>query len=78
MKIIRDFYLKKFQFLEVKFSIYLNRRVFVMMLKIKLYTRRDGICNETEGNEMLSNNPSAQRMQQFDGCFPAITLNCCC
>ena len=30
MKIIRFFYLKIFSFLEVKFSIYLNRRVFVM------------------------------------------------
>ena len=27
---IRDFYLKMFSFLEVKFSVYLNRRVFVM------------------------------------------------
>ena len=30
MKNIRVFYLNIFQFLEVKFSIYLNRRVFVM------------------------------------------------
>ena len=30
MKNIGDFYLKIFSFLEVKFSIYLNRRVFVM------------------------------------------------
>ena len=30
MKNIRVFYLKNFGFLEVKFSIYLNRRVFVM------------------------------------------------
>ena len=30
MKNIRVFYLKKFQVLEVKLSIYLNRRVFVM------------------------------------------------
>ena len=30
MKNIRVFYLKIFGFLEVKFSIYLNRRVFVM------------------------------------------------
>ena len=34
MKNIRDFYLKSFSFLEVKFSIYLNRRVFVMFRKI--------------------------------------------
>ena len=32
MKNIGDFYLKLFIFLEVKFSIYLNRRVFVMYL----------------------------------------------
>ena len=36
MKNIRVFYLKNFSFLEVKFSIYLNRRVFVM-LKILLH-----------------------------------------
>ena len=30
MKNIRVFLSEKFQFLEVKFSIYLNRRVFVM------------------------------------------------
>ena len=33
MKNIGDFYLKIFSFLEVKFSIYLNRRVFVMIQK---------------------------------------------
>ena len=33
MKNIRVFYLNIFQFLEVKFSIYLNRRVFVMIDK---------------------------------------------
>ena len=31
MKNSRDFYLKSFSFLEVKFSIYLNRHVFVMV-----------------------------------------------
>ena len=30
MKNIRVFYLKIFNFLEMKFSVYLNRRVFVM------------------------------------------------
>ena len=30
------FYLKTFQFLEVKFSIYLNRRVFVMCFDVFL------------------------------------------
>ena len=35
MKIIRVFFLSEnFQFLEVKFSIYLNRRVFVMIHKM--------------------------------------------
>ena len=37
MKIIRVFHLKNIQFLEVKFSIYLNRRVFVML-------RTDCLC----------------------------------
>ena len=36
MKNIRVFfYLKTFQFLEVKFSIYLNRRVFVMGFSVE-------------------------------------------
>ena len=30
MKNIRDFLSENFQFMEVKFSIYLNRRVFIM------------------------------------------------
>ena len=34
MKNIGDFYLKICSFLEVKFSIYLNRHVFVMSLRI--------------------------------------------
>ena len=33
MKNIRDFLSENFQFLEVKFSIYLNRHVFVMMVR---------------------------------------------
>ena len=32
MKKYQNFYLKTFRFLVVKFSIYLNRRVFVMVL----------------------------------------------
>ena len=36
MKNIRVFYLNIFQFLEVKFSIYLNRRVFEMLIKLIL------------------------------------------
>ena len=34
MKNIRNFYLEIFPFLVVKFSIYLNRRVFVMLSKL--------------------------------------------
>ena len=34
MKNNRVFHLKIFSFLEVKFSVYLNRRVFVMVIKI--------------------------------------------
>ena len=43
MKNIRVFYLKIFRFLEVKFSIYLNRRVFVMISepkRQKTYSKR--------------------------------------
>ena len=39
MKNIRVFYLKIFQFLELKFSIYLNRRVFVMCVCLSLWCR---------------------------------------
>ena len=39
MKNIGDFYLKIFSFLEVKLSIYLNRRVFVM--RWELYSAAD-------------------------------------
>ena len=36
MKNIRAFLSENFQFLEVKFSVYLNRRVFVMLLNAAL------------------------------------------
>ena len=36
MKITRVFLSENFQFLELKFSIYLNRRVFVMRLSDRL------------------------------------------
>ena len=38
MKNIRIFYLKNCHFLVVKFSVYLNRRVFVMRGHIAMYT----------------------------------------
>ena len=38
MKNIRIFYLKNCHFLVVKFSVYLNRRVFVMVSKRKFQT----------------------------------------
>ena len=40
MENIRNFYLKFFSFLEVNFSIYLNRSVFVMQ-KLFLFELRD-------------------------------------
>ena len=43
MKNIRIFYLKLFTFLVVKFSVYLNRRVFVMDYKL-LDCALIGIC----------------------------------
>ena len=39
MKNIRVFYLKIFIFLEMKFSIYLNRRVFVMTVMRSLFPK---------------------------------------
>ena len=39
MKNIRIFLAENFPFLMVKFSVYLNRRVFVMLLKVKNKTR---------------------------------------
>ena len=50
MKNIRVFYLKKFSFLEVKFSIYLNRRVFVMfniLMKTFLSISEHGTSSKT-------------------------------
>ena len=41
-KISEFFYLKIFQFLEVKFSIYLNRRVFVMLYAIRQHKMING------------------------------------
>ena len=46
MKNIRVFYLKKFSFLEVKFSIYLNRRVFVM-IKFVSFMESEILVNNT-------------------------------
>ena len=47
MKNIRIFYLKNCHFLVVKFSVYLNRRVFVMKLDIVL-TRTINILTTNE------------------------------
>ena len=43
MKIIRVFLSENFQFLEVKFSIYLNRRVFVMAQSVARLPADPGI-----------------------------------
>ena len=51
MKNIRDFYLKIFSFLEVKFSMYLNRRVFVMCYST---SRRVHSLYSIKGRESLS------------------------
>ena len=40
MKNIRVFLSENFQFLEVKFSIYLNKRVYVMVMKTLVRLRR--------------------------------------
>ena len=50
MKNIRVFLSEKFQFLEVKFSIYLNRRVFVMR-SLLLFMNR---LNVTEATILVS------------------------
>ena len=53
MKNIRAFYLKIFSFLEMKFSIYLNRHVFVMYILCQTFDKAPhrrllyyGICND--------------------------------
>ena len=43
MKNIRVFLPEKFRFLEVKFSIYLNRRVFVMEYELLLDLQPDAL-----------------------------------
>ena len=45
MENIRVFYLKKFKFFEVKFSIYLNRRVFVMQMYMQSNVSDHIPCN---------------------------------
>ena len=46
MKNIRVFVSENFQFLEVKFVIYLNRRVFVMAWCLRVrYSRNSALCN---------------------------------
>ena len=48
MKNIRVFLSENFQFLELKFSIYLNRRVFVMSINpLTCETRIDKPCHQT-------------------------------
>ena len=42
MKNIKKFYLKIFIFLVVKFSMYLNRRVFVMVISTKFIPSPEG------------------------------------
>ena len=54
MKNIRGFLSEKFRFLEVKFSIYLNRRVFVMKTDIKRDTSRENLlmsCTNNKGSD---------------------------
>ena len=46
MKNIRVFLSEKFQFLEVKFSIYLNRHVFVMVSEVTFSHTEVQIHNE--------------------------------
>ena len=46
MKKYQSFLTEKFQFLEVKFSIYLNRNVFVMMVLLK----HNNTCNNNNNN----------------------------
>ena len=46
MKNIRFFLFENFQFLKVKFSIYLNRRVFVMREIKELFERKDDAPRE--------------------------------
>ena len=44
----QNFYLKIFNFLVVKFSVYLNRRVFVMGMQVKYAL--DRVCHFIAGN----------------------------
>ena len=51
MKDIRIFHVKNCHFLVVKFSVYLNRRVFVMSKNISIYA----IFNDQSFNDTLTN-----------------------
>ena len=66
MKNIRVFVSENFQFLEVKFSIYLNRRVFVMKTQICASVESDQSSLSTSRNFAslaIQNTPSADSDQ---------------
>ena len=71
MKNIRVFYLKIFLFLVVKFSIYLNRRVFVMSISAELDTQYSLI------EQSLERFASAQADQGFCCPLPLVVARCC-
>ena len=69
MKNIRDFYLKNFSFLEVKFSIYLNRRIFVMKER-----KRRNANKSAKAEEMLRcplPSPAARTAGTFSKLYPS-------
>ena len=68
MKNIRVFYLKIFSFLEVKFSIYLNRRAFVMIIYLESCRR---ICGDT--NNIIKSNTSTHGHKMKGKTMPSST-----
>ena len=59
---ISEFLSENFQFLEVKFSIYLNRRVFVMYLPYN----SDILENNSYNKKTTANNNKQQQRQQIN------------
>ena len=64
MKNIRVFLSENFQFLEVKFSVYWNRRVFVMIFIQKFYLSTGSLCYNRKNVQIYAWNRKNQVAHQ--------------
>ena len=54
MKNFRNFHLKTLIFLVVKFSVYFNRHVLVMRVKVRVDANVEGLTNEGTNRKLYS------------------------